>query len=78
MGDVWTACLIALAAKGVSTGLNLWPATCLAVQVHALAAAELVGAGVDSIGLTPEKVTVRIRRVMNAAAIERLSSSWLT
>jgi hypothetical protein len=41
------------------------------VQVHALAAAELVGAGVDSIGLTPEKMTVRIRRVVNAAAVER-------
>jgi hydroxyethylthiazole kinase-like uncharacterized protein yjeF len=68
MGDVLTGCLIALAAQGARAGLNLWQATCLAVQVHALAADELVGAGVGPIGLTPGEVAVRIRRVVNAAA----------
>ena len=78
MGNVWTGCLIALAAQGVRAGLFLWRAFCLAVEVHALAADDLVGARVCPIGLTPEEVTVPIRLVMNAAAIERLSSSWLT
>lgn len=68
MGDVLTGCLIALAAQGVRAGLDLWQATCLAVQVHALAADELVGAGVGPIGLTPGEVAVRIRRVVNVAA----------
>ena len=68
MGDVLTGCLIALAAQGVRAGLDLWQATCLAVQVHALAADALVDAGVGPIGLTPGEVAVSIRRVVNAAA----------
>ena len=68
MGDVLTGCIAALAAQGVRAGLDLWQATCLAVQVHALAADELVGAGVGPIGLTPGEVAVRIRHVVNAAA----------
>ncbi len=67
MGDVLTGCLIALAAQGVRAGLDLWQATCLAVHVHALAADELVDAGVGPIGLTPSEVAVRIRHVVNAA-----------
>ena len=68
MGDVLTGCIAALAAQGVRAGLDLWQATCLAVQVHALAADELVGAGVGPIGLTPGEVAVRIRHVVNRAA----------
>ena len=68
MGDVLTGCLIALAAQGVRAGLDLWQATCLAVQVHALAADALVDSGVGPIGLTPGEVAVSIRRVVNAAA----------
>ena len=68
MGDVLTGCLIALAAQGVRAGLDLWQATCLAVQVHAIAADELVGAGVGPIGLTPSEVALHIRHVVNAAA----------
>jgi hydroxyethylthiazole kinase-like uncharacterized protein yjeF len=68
MGDVLTGCIAALAAQGVRAGLDLWQATCLAVQVHAIAADELVGAGVGPIGLTPGEVAVRIRHVVNRAA----------
>ena len=64
MGDVWTDCLIAPAAQGVRAGLFLWRASCLAAD-------ELVGARVGPIVLTPCAVAVRIRRVVNAATVER-------
>lgn len=68
MGDVLTGCITALAAQGVRAGLDLWQATCLGVQVHALAADELVGAGVGPIGLTPSELAIQIRAKLNGAA----------
>jgi NAD(P)H-hydrate repair Nnr-like enzyme with NAD(P)H-hydrate dehydratase domain len=68
MGDVLTGCIAALAAQGVRAGLDLWQATCLAVQVHALAADALVAAGVGPIGLTPTELAAQIRQVINVSA----------
>ena len=45
MGDVHTGCLAALAAQGLRHHLSLHEATCLAVQVHALAADRLMARG---------------------------------
>jgi hydroxyethylthiazole kinase-like uncharacterized protein yjeF len=71
MGDVLTGCLLALVAQGLRAQLDLWPITGLAVQVHALAADQLVAEGVGPIGLTPSEVARRIRQVLNAAAAGR-------
>ena len=65
MGDVLTGCMAALAAQGLRHHLNLFEATCLAVQAHALAADHLVARGVGPVGLTPMEVVVEIRRVIN-------------
>ena len=65
MGDVLTGCLAALAAQGLRHNLNLYEATCLAVQSHALAADRLVAQGVGPVGLTPMEVAIEIRRVIN-------------
>lgn len=56
MGDVLTGCVAALAAQGIRHRLDLWQATCLAVQLHARAGDELVTAGVGPIGLTPSEL----------------------
>jgi NAD(P)H-hydrate repair Nnr-like enzyme with NAD(P)H-hydrate dehydratase domain len=71
VGDVLTGCLLALVAQGLRAQLDLWPITGLAVQVHALAADQLVAEGVGPIGLTPSEVARRIRQVLNAAAAGR-------
>jgi NAD(P)H-hydrate repair Nnr-like enzyme with NAD(P)H-hydrate dehydratase domain len=65
MGDALTGCLAALAAQGLRHHLTLFEATCLAVQVHALAADRLVAQGVGPVGLTPMEVVMEIRRVIN-------------
>ena len=66
MGDVLTGCLAALAAQGLRHHLSLHEATCLAVQVHALAADRLVARGVGPVGLTPMEVAMGLRQVINA------------
>jgi hydroxyethylthiazole kinase-like uncharacterized protein yjeF len=68
MGDVLTGCIAALSAQGVGAGLDLWQATCLGVQVHALAADALVAAGVGPIGLTPMELAAQIRVTLNVSA----------
>ena len=65
MGDVLTGSMAALAAQGLRHNLSLWEATCLAVQVHAVAADRLVAQGVGPVGLTPMEVALEIRRVIN-------------
>ena len=65
MGDVLTGCLAALAAQGMRHHLGLHEATCLAVQVHALAADRLVARGVGPVGLTPMEVAMELREVIN-------------
>ena len=66
MGDVLTGCLAALAAQGLRHHLSLHEATCLAVQVHALAADCLVARGAGPVGLTPMEVAMELREVINA------------
>ena len=66
MGDVLTGCLAALTAQGLRHHLSLHEATCLAVQVHALAADRLVERGVGRVGLTPMEVAMELRKVINA------------
>ena len=66
MGDVLTGCLAALAAQGLRHHLSLHEATCLAVQVHALAADRLVVRGVGPVGLTPMEVAMELRQLINA------------
>jgi hydroxyethylthiazole kinase-like uncharacterized protein yjeF len=57
MGDVLTGCVAALAAQGIKHQLDLWQATCLGVQLHALAGDALVQQGVGPIGLTPSELS---------------------
>ena len=65
LGDVLTGCLAALAAQGLRHHLSLHEVTCLAVQVHALAADRLVARGVGPVGLTPMEVAMELREVIN-------------
>ncbi len=65
MGDVLTGCIAALAAQGVRHHLSLWDATCLGVQVHAIAADLMLKAGKGPIGMTPSELALYIRQVLN-------------
>jgi len=65
MGDVLTGSIAALAAQGVRHQLNLWDASCLAVQLHAHAADSLVQQGVGPIGLTPSETILEMRNLLN-------------
>ena len=70
MGDVLTGCSAALAAPGIKHQLDLWDATCLGVQLHAMAGDSLVKKGVGPIGLTPSELSVELlpllRTLINA------------
>jgi hydroxyethylthiazole kinase-like uncharacterized protein yjeF len=66
MGDVLTGCVAALAAQGIRHRLDLWQATCLAVQLHARAGDELVKAGVGPIGLTPMELARSLLPLLRA------------
>lgn len=57
MGDVLTGCIAAIAAQGIKHQLDLWDASCLGVQLHALAGDTLVKQGVGPIGLTPSDLS---------------------
>jgi hydroxyethylthiazole kinase-like uncharacterized protein yjeF len=65
MGDVLTGSIGAIAAQGVRHHLNLWEASCLAVQLHARAADNLVQKGVGPIGLTPSETIFEMRSLLN-------------
>jgi len=65
MGDVLTGCIAALAAQGLHHGLDLWQATCLAVELHARAADLMLQEGLGPIGMTPSELTVYLRKVLN-------------
>jgi hydroxyethylthiazole kinase-like uncharacterized protein yjeF len=65
MGDVLTGSISAIAAQGVRHHLNLWEASCVAVQLHALAADNLVQKGVGPIGLTPSETILEMRSLLN-------------
>ena len=65
-GDVLTGCVAAIAAQGIQHGLSLWEASCLAVQLHAMAADDLVGKGIGPVGLTPSELVRELRVCINA------------
>jgi hydroxyethylthiazole kinase-like uncharacterized protein yjeF len=65
MGDVLTGLIAALAAQGIHHQLTLWEATCLGVQLHALAADRLVQSGIGPIGMTPLELAKTIRTLIN-------------
>ena len=65
MGDVLTGSIAALAAQGVRHDLNLWEASCIAVELHASAADSLVNQGVGPIGLTPSETILEMRSLLN-------------
>jgi hydroxyethylthiazole kinase-like uncharacterized protein yjeF len=65
MGDVLTGSISAIAAQGVRHHLNLWEASCVAVQLHASAADSLVQKGTGPIGLTPSETILEMRALLN-------------
>ena len=65
-GDVLTGCMAAIAAQGVRHGLDLWQASCLAVQLHAVAADRLVAKGTGPIGVTPSELVRELRECINS------------
>jgi len=65
MGDVLTGTIAAIAAQGIRHNLNLWEASCIAVQLHASAADSLVAEHVGPIGLTPTEVILEMRSLLN-------------
>ena len=65
-GDVLTGCMAAIAAQGVRHGLDLWQSSCLAVQLHAVAADRLVAKGTGPIGVTPSELLRELRECINS------------
>ena len=65
MGDVLTGSIAAIAAQGLRHQLNLWEASGLAVELHALAADSMVRKGVGPIGLSPSEVILEMRSLLN-------------
>ncbi len=66
MGDVLTGCIAAIAAQGIKHQLDLWDATCLGVQLHALAGDTLVKQDVGPIGLTPSELSSALLPLLRA------------
>ena len=65
MGDVLTGLIASLAAQGICHHLNLWEATCLAVELHARAADQLVQSGIGPNGMTALELAKAVRELMN-------------
>ena len=71
MGDTLTGIIAALIAQGIKHELNPWEASCLGVQLHALAADNLVKGKVPNkgaigpLGLTATEVALEVRRLLN-------------
>ena len=65
MGDVLTGSIAAIAAQGIRHQLNLWEATGIAVQLHAMAADSLVAKGIGPLGLTPSETILEMRSLLN-------------
>jgi len=65
MGDTLTGCIAGIAAQGMAHEIDLFDATCLAVQLHAMAGDQLVEKQIGPIGLTPSELTIEIRRIIN-------------
>ena len=65
MGDILTGSIAAIAAQGIRHQLNLWESSGIAVQLHALAADNLVSKGIGPIGLTPSETILEMRSLLN-------------
>ncbi|SNC72587.1 NAD(P)H-hydrate dehydratase [Polynucleobacter victoriensis] len=65
MGDVLTGVTSAILAQGIRHGLNAYEAACLAVELHSVAADNLLNQGVGPIGLTPSEVLLEVRNLIN-------------
>lgn len=65
MGDVLTGLIASLAAQGIRHHLNLWEATCLAVELHARAADQLVQSGIGPNGMTALELAKAVRELIN-------------
>jgi hydroxyethylthiazole kinase-like uncharacterized protein yjeF len=74
MGDILTGGIVAIAAQGVHHHLDLWESSCIAVQIHALAADQLVKKGVGPIGLTPSETILEMRSIINQCLKNHYSS----
>ncbi len=65
MGDVLTGLIASLAAQGICHHLNLWEATCLAVELHARAADQLVQSRIGPNGMTALELAKAVRELIN-------------
>ncbi len=65
MGDTLTGCIAGIAAQGLTREMNLFDATCLAVQLHAMGGDQLVKKQSGPIGLTPSELSLEIRSLIN-------------
>jgi hydroxyethylthiazole kinase-like uncharacterized protein yjeF len=65
MGDVLTGVVAAIVSQGIRHHINPFEAACLAVELHATAADNLLNQGVGPIGLTPSEVINEIRNLIN-------------
>ena len=65
MGDILTGTIGALIAQAKHNDLEIFDACLLGVQVHSLAADNLVAKGVGPIGLTASEVLEDIRKILN-------------
>ncbi len=65
MGDTLTGIIAALIAQGVRHDVSVWDAVRLGVQLHSLAADNLVKKGVGPIGLTASEVMSEVRFLIN-------------
>jgi NAD(P)H-hydrate repair Nnr-like enzyme with NAD(P)H-hydrate dehydratase domain len=67
MGDVLSGALGSLIAQGLRHNLDTWQASCLAVEVHALAGDLLAEKGVGPIGMTPSELAKEMRTILNSS-----------
>ncbi len=65
MGDVLTGAIGAFIAQGIYYNLSPWSATMLAVQIHSMAADNLVKSKTGPIGLTASEVIQEMRLIIN-------------
>ncbi len=72
-GDVLTGCMAAIAAQGIKHGIDHWQASCMAVQLHAVAADSLVRKGTGPIGLTPSELVRELRECINQEIQHRIN-----
>ena len=72
-GDVLTGCMAALLAQGIKHGIDHWQASGMAVQLHAVAADNLVSNGNGPIGLTPSELVRELRECINQEIQRRIN-----